>query len=172
MCLTTKKHNQTSVTHVLKEMLETVENIPKSCIIQSSNCCLQYISAQHFGNIQNICNKVSVPIIHLLSVTGHGKGEVNHIGGLVKCSTCRYMGTDGNATNCKNFLGTMFAEKTNPKFFLKPMDVDDLADSREEPSWKNTWRLKVRTAFKSWFLNLIPQPSKLSFTYVSVTVDW
>ena len=97
-------------------MLETVENIPKSCIIESSNCSSQYISAQHFNNIQNICNKVSVPIIRLLSVTEHGKREVNHIGGLAKCFTCCYMGAGGNATDCKDFLGIMFAEKPNPKF--------------------------------------------------------
>lgn len=33
-----------------------------------------------------------------------------------------------NVSYCKNFLGTNFAEKTNPKFFLHLIDLDDLAD--------------------------------------------
>ena len=82
----TKKHEQTFVKLVLEEMLETVENIPEICIIESDNCSSQYKSAQHFDNIQNICNKIGVPIIRLFSVAGHGKGEVGHVGGLAKCS--------------------------------------------------------------------------------------
>ena len=69
----------------------------------------------------------------------HGKGEVNHIEGLAKCSTQRYVGAGGkvlNVTDCKDFLETMFAEKPNPKFFLKLIDVDDLADSWAEVKLK------------------------------------
>ena len=74
-------HNQTFVTHVLKKMLDTMENIPDSCIIGNNNCSSQYESAQHFNNIQNICNKIGGPITCLFSVTGCGKGKVNHVGG-------------------------------------------------------------------------------------------
>ena len=52
----------------------------------------------------------------------HGKGEVDQVGRLANCSIRRYMGTVGkalNSTDCKDFLGTKFAEKTNPTFFLK-----------------------------------------------------
>ena len=63
-------------------MLETVTNIHESCIIESDNCSSQYKSAQHFDNIQNIYNKTSVSIIFLFSVTGQGKGEVDHVGEL------------------------------------------------------------------------------------------
>lgn len=41
------------------------------------------------------------------------------------------MGTGGkvlNVPDCKGFLGTNFAEKTNPKFFLNLIDLDNLAD--------------------------------------------
>ena len=49
------------------------------------------------------------------------------------------MGTGGkvfNATDCKDFLGTKFAEKPNPKLIFKLIDVDDLADSRAEARLK------------------------------------
>ena len=110
------------------------------------------------------------------SVSRHGKGEVDHVWGLAKCFAHRYVGTGGkvlNITDCKDFLGTKFAQKPNPKFFLKLIDIDDVANSRgQKQGWKNTWRLKSQTAFKSWFFNLISQPLKLPFTYVSVTTDW
>ena len=120
-------------------MLETVRNIPDSCIIESGKCSSQYKSAQHFDNIQNICNMIGVPIIRLFSVTGHGKGEVNHVEGLAKSSTRQYVGAGGkvlNATDFKDFLETMFTEKPNPTFFLKLTDVDDLADSWAEARLK------------------------------------
>ena len=72
-----QKHDLVFVTHVLKEMLEIVKNIPKSC----GYCSSQYKSAQHFDNIQNICNKISVPIIRLFSVTTvHVKGKSTMLG--------------------------------------------------------------------------------------------
>ena len=75
-----------------------------------------------------------------------------------------------NATDCKDFLGTKFAEKTNPNFFLKLIDVDDLAGSQAEARSKNTRRLKVQTAFKSLIFNHFSQLLKLCLTYVSVTI--
>ena len=41
-----------------------------------------------------------------------------------------------NATDCKDILETKFAEKPDPKFLLKLIDVDDLADSLEEARLK------------------------------------
>ena len=75
-----KKHDQTFVKLVLEEMIGTVENIPESCVIESDNCSSQYKSAQHFDDLQYICNKIGVPIIRLFSVAGHGKGEVDQVG--------------------------------------------------------------------------------------------
>lgn len=67
-----RKHDLTFATHILKEMLETVEKY----IIESENCYSHYKSAKHFDNIQSICIKIGVPIICLFSVMEHGKGEV------------------------------------------------------------------------------------------------
>ena len=72
-------------------------------------------------------------------MAGYGKQEVDHTGGLAKFSIRWYMGTESKvltATDCKDFLGTMFAEKTNPIVILKVINVDDLADSWAEPRLK------------------------------------
>ena len=76
-----KKHNQTFVKQVLEEMIATVEYVPQTCIIESGNCSSQFKSAQHFDDLKHICNKMGVPIVWLFSVAGHGKGEVDHVGG-------------------------------------------------------------------------------------------
>ena len=68
------KHDQKFAKLVRKEMLDTVDTIPKICVIESDNCAAQYKPAQHFDDIQAICNKIEVPIIHIFSVARHGKG--------------------------------------------------------------------------------------------------
>ena len=154
------------LSNLFEEMIGTVENIPESCVIESDNCSSLYKSAQHFDDLQYICNKIGVPIIRLFSVAGHGKGEVDHVGGLAKCALRRYVGTGGtllNATHCKNFLETKFSNKTNPKFFRKQIDIDDLANSRADIQL-----LKVQTAFKSCFFILIQPPLKPPYTCASV----
>ena len=123
MCLTIKKQE-------IFNACPQVENIPESCIIESNNCSSQYKSAQHFDNIQNICYKIGFSIICLFNVTRHGKGKVDHAGGLAKCCTRWYVGTGVWV------LGTKFAEKPNPKLILKVIDVDDMADSRAEARLK------------------------------------
>ena len=42
--------------------------------------------------------------------------------------------------------------------FVKLIDVDDIADSQVEARLKDSWQLKAKTTFKSWFFNLIRQP--------------
>ena len=83
--------------------------------------------------------------------TGNGKGEENHVEELVKCSTRRSVGTGGkvlNATDCKDFLGTIIAEKLNPKFFFKVIDVDDLADSWAEAMLKKYLTIEGSDSFQ------------------------
>ena len=49
------------------------------------------------------------------------------------------VGTGGkvlNATDCKDFLATKFAKKTNAKVFLKQMGINDLADSQVDARLK------------------------------------
>ena len=147
-------------------MLETVENIPETCIIESDNCSSQYKLAQHFDNIQNICNKIGVPIIRLFSVAGHDKREVDHVGGLAKCSIRRYVGTGGkvlNATDCKEVLETKFGEKTNPNFFIKLIDVDDLEDSRADARLKKFPTIESSDSFQVMAF----QPNASSFKAAS-----
>ena len=95
-------------------------------------------------------------------MAGHGKVEVDNVGGLAKCSICRYVGTGIkiiNATDCKYFLRTKFAKKTNSKLFLKLIDVDYLADSRAEVRLKKHLTIDGSDSFQVMIFQSIPQPA-------------
>ena len=42
-------------------MLDTVETMAEICVIESDNCTSQYKSAEHFEDIQEICNNIKSP---------------------------------------------------------------------------------------------------------------
>lgn len=75
------------------------------------------------------------------------------------------MGTESKvltATDCKDFLGTMFAEKTNPIVILK--DVDDLADSWAEPRLKKYLAIESSDRFQVIVFQPDPKPLTVSLT--------
>ena len=68
------------------------------------------------------------------------------------------------ATDCKDFLGTMFAEKTNPIVILKVIDVDDLADSWAEPRLKKYLAIESSDRFQVIVFQPDPKALKVSLT--------
>ena len=76
------------------------------------------------------------------------------------------MGTGGkvlNATDCKDFRGTNFAEKTNPKSFLKLIDIDELADSWAEARLKKYPTIEGSDSFQV----MVFQPNSTTFKAAS-----
>lgn len=135
-----KKHDQKFVKLVLRETIESIESFPELCIVESDNCNSQYKSAQHFEDIQSLADLFNFPIICVFSVAGHGKGEVDHVGGLAKCAIRRYIGTRGkinNANDCCKFLQSKFGSKSDPSFHIYEMKQQSLDEAREESQWKD-----------------------------------
>jgi len=133
-----KKHDQKFVKIVLEEMLETLDSIPEMCVIESDNCSGQYKSAQHFYDIQELSNKLGTPIVRLFSIAGHGKGEVDHVGGLAKCALRRYIGTGGvinTAADCVSFLKNKFGDNSNPTI-VKELQKERIDQARADTRLK------------------------------------
>ena len=132
---TTKKHDQPFVKLVLEKMLNTITAIPEVCVIESDNCGLQYKSAQHFDDLQYISNKIAVPVIRVFSIAGHGKGEVDHVGGTTKCAIRRYVGTGGSILDAAEgvaFISQKFSQKTNPTYVVQQLHINELEESTKE----------------------------------------
>ena len=53
-------------------------------MIESDNCSSQYKSAEHFDGLLKLATKRNQKIIRINGVPGHGKGEVDHVGGIAK----------------------------------------------------------------------------------------
>ena len=65
-------------------MLKEIENTTEYIIIGSNNCKSQYKSAAHFASIQLIADFYDKKVLQIFVIAGHGKGEVDHVGGITK----------------------------------------------------------------------------------------
>ena len=78
------KHDQKFVRVCVEEMLSSID-IPHDetqyLVIESDNCTSQYKSAEHFYDLQCIADAIKKKIIRVYGIAGHGKGEVDHVGG-------------------------------------------------------------------------------------------
>ena len=65
---------------------EISEDVAKTdtIIVESNNCKGQYKTAQHFYDMQDLANSLNKKVLRIYGVPGHGKGEVDHVGGIVK----------------------------------------------------------------------------------------
>ena len=99
----------------MKEMMNEAEIVPyKYIIIESDNCSSQYKSAPPFHSLQDICNKYELKIIHVYSVAGHGKAQVDHVGGLAEVAIWREIGAGpffANLEDMVDFLNNKLGQK-------------------------------------------------------------
>jgi len=97
-----RTHDQHSVQLAISEMLRDVEiNAGEYVIIESDNCASQYKSCAHFHGMQTIADSLNLNIIRVYGIAEHGKGEVDHVGGLAKTSLRRAIAAREFFTNAK-----------------------------------------------------------------------
>ena len=115
--------DQVFVNHVLDKMLE--ESSLKEgdkLIIESDNCTSQYKCAEHFSGLQDIARKYKVTVIRVYGVAGHGKGEVDHVGGLAKVCVRREIAAGEALYNSEDMvecLKNKFGDSESPLYFFK-----------------------------------------------------
>ena len=133
-----KKHDQQFVHIALNEMLSEAE-LPTGddayVIIESDNCTSQYKSAAHFHSIQQISNEKNVKIVRVYSIAEHGKGEVDHVGGIAKTAIRRDVEKGGffeNAEQAVEFLQLKFHEHCDPSYYVKEIKPETIQHRREK----------------------------------------
>ena len=82
------KHDQSYVFVSLTSVLDTVEVKKDLVLVESDNCTSQYKSAESFHDLQYILDTYNVNLIRLYGVPGHGKNEVDSVGGVAKMAIC------------------------------------------------------------------------------------
>ena len=91
-------------------------------VIESDNMPSQYKLLQHFSDLQNLANKHKKIIIRIYGIVGHGKGEVDYLGGIAKVSIWKAI-TSGlsfsNSEEIVDYLGNKFKDSTSPKYYFK-----------------------------------------------------
>ena len=75
-------HDQAFVKVAIEEILDKINIQPgQTIIISSDNCTSQYKSSQHFHDLQVIATKYNVRRIRIYGIAGHGKNEIDTVGG-------------------------------------------------------------------------------------------
>ena len=80
------RHDQHFVYATIRMMLEGFDtSLPKITLITiSDSCAAQYKSAVHFYHLQKLSTELNLRFIRLYGIPGHGKSEVDNVGGMAK----------------------------------------------------------------------------------------
>ena len=125
-----------------------IEETKKDCaiIIHSDNCNSQYKSAKHFFGMQRLTDKLNQQVIHVFGVAGHGKGEVDHVGGLSKVAIHCEVAAGNQLCNSKeivSFLTRKFGDSEYPIYVFREILVEELEVARAEATL-------LKDAFKNY----------------------
>ena len=127
-------HEQTFLRLVIEEMLSEVEMQDDSVIIiESDNCTSQYKSSKHFYDTQNIANKYEKTVFRVFGIAGHGKGEVDHVGGIAKVVIRRQIAAGSffpDSSDMVEFLNEKFKDHDSPRYKFKEIYTKQLEIAR------------------------------------------
>ena len=133
-----RKHDQLFVDYVVKNIIGNADLTSTSTIlIQSDNFGSQYKPARHFSHLQKLANSQQKQVLCLWSIAGHGKGEVDHVGGVTNIAIKQAISNDfffENSFDMVQYLSEKFSN--NLLYRLQEVDVKTLEEERAEGSLK------------------------------------
>ena len=101
-------------------------------LVHCDNCKSQNKSAKYFHHLQMLANQNEKQVLRVWSNTGHGKGEVDRVGGVAKMSITRALLSDyffNKNSEIISYLPDKFAGKV---YKFVETDSQALAESRAE----------------------------------------
>ena len=104
-------------------------------IIESNNCTAQYKSASPFFKLQHLSDVVYKPVIRIWSIAGHGKGEVDHVGGIAKVIIRQDIASCMSFTDTEDIvchLSSKYAERQDLKYVVKNINMERLITAQSE----------------------------------------
>eukprot|EP00794_Sanderia_malayensis_P020851 gene20851-22896_t len=139
-----------AIREILKEVDEEMFR-DGTVLIQSNNCSSQYKSAEHFAHLQQLSNEYNSIIIRVWSIAGHGKGEVDHVGGVAKITIKREIGNGEffyDAGEMVERLNEKFYENKSPCYFFKEIHRKKLEQERSNSKLKSYKTIDGSTLFQ------------------------
>ena len=129
------KHDHHFVQKCVKKMLSEVKEIPSnSCVlVESDNCKVQYRSACHFNGMQEIADEFDVDVIRAYGIAEHGRGEVDHVGGIAKTLVRKEVAKGEffeNASDIVLFLKEKLESQESPSYIVKEIDQNEVEIDR------------------------------------------
>lgn len=127
-------HDQVFVKQVVEEMVDH-SKLPDgvNIVLESDNCSSQYKSSQHFSHLQALSNNLNRVVYRIWGIANHGKGEVDHVGGIAKVAVRESINSGAiydNSEEIVQFLNEKFKHKESPSYHIKEILVDDLMKER------------------------------------------
>ena len=123
--------DQSFVNNVLQKMLSECDISQSSNLIVESDNCLSTLPGRTaplsinvpniFYGLSQIANQLNVNVSHIFSIAGHGKGEVDHVGGLAKVTIRPEVAAEktfSNANEMVHFLSEKYAEENHQSIFF------------------------------------------------------
>ena len=120
-----RKHDQVFVKLSIEKMLSDVDISDKIIVVESDNCKGQYKSAKHLYDLQQLSTKLNKKVIRVYSIPGHGKGEVDHVGGIVKVAVRREIAAGRvmlDSNDIVDFLREKFGASTAVPYIIEEID--------------------------------------------------
>ena len=85
--------------------------------------------------MQNVSNEFNLPLIRIYGVEGHGKGEVDHVGGIAKVYARDEINRGTIFTNASGIVNSLickFGANSDPKYDIREIDVQELTAIRSK----------------------------------------
>ena len=120
-------------------------------IIESDNCSNQFKSASHFYKVQQLCNDFQKTIVRVWSVAGHGKGDVDHVGGIAKVALRLYVAKGvsfSNSEEMTSHLISKYGEYQDPHYISRSYLPKHCWKYEQRTTVQFSRQLTVLVAFK------------------------
>ena len=125
-------HDQRFSKTALLNMMDSAQK-SEYVVVQSDNCVSQYKCGEHFADIQEMADRYETTIIRVYSIAGHGKGEVDHVGGLAKIAIRRAVASGKffcDVSEMTEFLKSQFQHSSSPAYSVKEIEKSYLDKER------------------------------------------
>ena len=137
-------HDQAFVKVAIMEILENIDfHEGDTIIICSDNCSGQYKSAEHFHDLKTIADELKIDIIRIYGIPGHGKNEVDTVGGTQKIAIRRAVAHGKffrSCDSCVSFLQEKFSDSESPIYDIREIFPEEVKTVRKAAA-----KLKYRT---------------------------